>query len=307
MAITRLSYVSIKVLDLDVAVRHYTEVIGLRLTGRQDGRAYLQAPDSQDHHCVILNRSDSAGLDHVGFKVDDPQDLDEALDAARRHGLDARRRPAGEILGQGEGVTIVLPSKHSIHLFFHSDRVGYAAGMRNPDPIAEDTTGVNPVSHLDHILVVCPDPAPTVAFLKEALDFNVSEQVLDPAGKLFAAFTTVGHTMHNLAMAPGPEGGLHHLAFYVYDRADVIRRVDLLKHRKVPTLQYGLTRHGVAGVTTTYFFDPSGNRNEFQCGAYETPGVPDRVETINWDLPSMGKGTFYYEGAVAPQFYETVS
>lgn len=307
MAITRLSYVSINVTDMDAALAHYQDIVGLRLTGRDAQRAYLQAPDSQDHHCLILNPAASAGVEHIGVKVTDPADLEEAAAAAQAHGLATERVAAGTILGQGAGLKIHLPSGHILNLFHHSERVGYATGMRDPDPIADQVTGVNPVSHLDHMLIVCQNPAPTAKFLKEVLDFNISEHVVDPAGNLFAAFTTLGNTMHNIAIAPGPDGGLHHIAFYVYDRADVIRRVDLLKHRQVPTLEYGLTRHGVAGVTTTYFFDPSGNRNEFQCGAYETPGIPDAVEPVVWDLPNMGRGTFYYESAVAPNFYETVS
>lgn len=307
MAITRLSYACIDVTDLGAAEAHYVHTIGLRITGRDASRVYLQAPESQDHHCIVLRQGQQAGIDHLGLRVNDPADLGEVEREAQVRGLATRRLAAGSVLGQGEGVEVTLPSKHRIVLFYHSERAGYACGMRNPDPILDAVDGVNPVSHLDHVLIVCENPAPTVDFLQEVLDFNISERVLDPAGNLFAAFTTLGNTMHNVAIAPGPDGGLHHIAFYVQDRADVIRRVDLLKHRKVPTLEYGLTRHGVAGVTTVYFFDPSGNRNEFQCGAYETPGVPGAIGDVTWDLPSMGKGTFYYESAIAPQFYELVS
>ena len=85
-------------------------------------------------------------------------------------------------------------------------------------------------------------------------------------------------------------------------------KTNLLKSKNIPTMEFGLTRHGVAGVTTVYFFDPAGNRNEFQCGAYETPGVPDRVELVTWDVANlMGKGGFYYEAAVEPKFFITVS
>lgn len=307
MSITRLSYVCLNVTDLEKAERHYQDMIGLRTTGRRDGRVYLQAPDSQDHHCVILRASDSAGLDHIGLKVTEAEDLEEAEREARRYQLKTHRVNAGEYIGQGEGLKIHLPSGHVLNLFHHSETIGYTHGMHNPDPISDDTVGVNPLSHLDHMLVCCENPAPTVEFLRDVLDFNISEQVVDPAGNLFAAFATLGNTMHNIAIAPGPNGGLHHVAFYVYDKADLIRRIDLLKHHQVPTLEYGLTRHGVAGVTTTYFFDPSGNRNELQCGAYETPGVPDSTSLITWTLPTMGKGTFYYEASIAPKFYETVS
>ncbi|MBS1188314.1 MAG: hypothetical protein H6R10_106 [Rhodocyclaceae bacterium] len=307
MAIIRLSYASLNVTDLGKAEQHYAKVVGLRTTGKTEGRVYMQAPDSQDHHCLILNESASAGLCHFGLKVSAPEDLQEAADKAAAAGLKVEWLKAGDILGQGESVMITLPSTHRINLFHHSEDIGYETGMRDPDPILKNVDGVNPVSHLDHALMVCSNPAETIRFLRDELDFNLSECGTAPDGTLFLGFLSAGNTMHQLAVAPGPDGGLHHIAFYVYDRADLIRRVDLLKHRGVPTLEYGLTRHGVAGVTTTYFFDPSGNRNEFQCGAYETSGASGRVRPINWKPEDLGQATFYYEGSVPEQFYTVVS
>lgn len=307
MAVIRLSYASLNVTDLDKAEQHYAHIVGLRTTGKSAGRVYMQAPDTQDHHCLILNESTKAGLCHLGLKVSDPDDLAEAAAKAAEAGLKVERIGAGDILGQGEGVMITLPSQHRINLFHESESIGYETGMRDPDPVLERVDGVNPVSHLDHALIVCSNPDQTIRFLRDVLDFNLSECGTAPDGSLFLGFLSAGNTMHQLAIGPGPDGALHHVAFYVVDRADVIRRTDLLKHRQVPTLEYGVTRHGVAGVTTVYFFDPSGNRNEFQCGAYETSGASGRVPPINWDMDALGQATFYYEASVPEQFYTVVS
>ncbi|HJV84990.1 MAG TPA: VOC family protein [Noviherbaspirillum sp.] len=307
MAVIRLSYASINVTDLDKAEQHYAHVVGLRTTGTSAGRVYMQAPDSQDHHCLVLNASDRAGLCHLGFKVSAHEDLQEAADKAVAAGLKVEWMESGTLLGQGEGVVITLPSAHRINLFHESECVGYETGMRDPDLVLERVDGVNPVSHLDHALIVCSNPDQTIRFLRDVLDFNLSECGAAPDGSLFLGFLSAGNTMHQLAIGPGPDGGLHHIAFYVVDRADVVRRTDLLKHRNVPTLEYGVTRHGVAGVTTVYFFDPSGNRNEFQCGAYETSGASGRVPSISWSMESLGQATFYYEASVPEQFYTVVS
>ena len=308
MAITRLNYVSLYVTDLEMAKKHYEEVIGLRVTGSTDSQVYFQSADSQDHHCIIINASSRAGVEHIGFKVSDPEDLEKIETVSRQHGLEVNKVPAGVILGLGDGIKVQLPSGHCLNFFYHSDCIGYANGMLNPQAIADKIVGVNPVSHLDHILITCENPAETIKFLTDVLDFNVSETATAPDGSMIAGFATLGNTMHNMAIAGGPNGALHHIAFYVYDRADVISRVDLLKSKKVPTMEFGLTRHGVAGVTTVYFFDPSGNRNEFQCGAYETPGIPNKIPLVNWDVANLtGKGTFYYEATIEPKFYQTVS
>lgn len=304
MAITRLNYVSLNVISLDECERHYTEVIGLRVTDRRPGRIYLQAHEAQDHHCVVLNQSDRAGLDHMGFKVTEAADLDEAEAAARAGGLACHRAPAGELVGQSAGLRITLPTGHVINLFQHAAHVGYSTGMRDPDPVIDRIDGINPVTHVDHLLVAGPNVRQAAAFMREALDFGVTETIVAPDGAEVTIFLTVGNTMHNIALAEGPTpGALHHIAFYVHDRADVIRRVDMLKHRGVPTLRYGLTRHGVAGVTTTYFHDPSGNQNEFQCGVYQTSGIPDAVPPVRWDFENIPRGVFYYENQLFDEFF----
>jgi catechol 2,3-dioxygenase len=307
MAVSRISYLSIRALDLAACEKHYTEVIGLRVTGRSPGQVYLQAHESQDHHCIILNEADRAGVDHVGFKVNDPADLNEAEAGAKAWGLKTQRVAAGEVMGQGEGVKIELPSGHTFNFFYHSDKVGYSYGMKDPDIILDDLTGVWPVTHLDHTLLAGTDCDKSVKFLQEVMDFNVTETIHGPDGNPFAFFLTVSNTIHNVAFAPGPPNSLHHIAFYVNDRADVIRRVDMLKHRKVATFDYGISRHGVAGVSTVYFHDPSGNRNEFQCGIYEASAIPNRVPPIVWAGEHIPRGVFYYESAVLANFFEVVT
>jgi catechol 2,3-dioxygenase len=210
-------------------------------------------------------------------------------------------------LGQGEGVKITLPSGHVFNLFYHSDNIGYTYGMKDPDIIKDNLNGVWPVTHLDHTLLAGNDCDKTAKFLEEVLDFSLTETINGPDGKPFAFFLTTSNTVHNVAFAPGAPNSLHHFAFYVSERADVIRRVDMLKHKQVPTFDFGISRHGVGGVSTTYFFDPSGNRNEFQCGIYEAPLIPKTVPPIVWAGEHIPRGLFYYESAAPAGFLEVVT
>lgn len=307
MAISRFSYASLNVQDIDASVRHYTEVVGLRLVDRTKTTAYFQGADNQDHHCVIISQRKNAGLDHVGFKVNERGDLDEAAKAARDHGLAVKEVKAGQIKGQGRGVRITLPSKHDMVLFYEAEKIGYLTGMENPDPVPRQEKLGGKVTHLDHTLLSCEDREPTVRFLTEVLDFSLTEKVVDPTGGIIAAFMSCGHTMHDLALGPGPDGSFHHMAFGMESRGEVIEGVDILKETDTPALEYGITRHGVAGVTTIYFHDPSGNRNEFFNGAYLAPGMPNEIDPIVWQLEEFPRGGFYYESNVPQSFFETVT
>lgn len=307
MALTRFSYASMKVTDLPAAVDHYTNVVGLRLVQKTARQAYLQAADNQDHHCLVLNQAKNAGIDHVGFKVSDKADLTEASKAAREWGLAVKEVPAGKVKGQGEGVRITLPSKHDMVLFHHIDKIGYETGMKNPDPVPGQNRLGAKVTHLDHTLLSTQHMDETVRFLREVLDFDLTEKVVDPAGNAVASFLTCTNTMHDLALGPGPDGGFHHMAFGVESRGEVIEGVDILKETRTPALQYGISRHGVAGVTTIYFHDPAGNRNEFFNGAYNTPGVQGEVPPIVWSMDQFPRGAFYYESDIPDEFFAEVS
>ncbi|MGE0810874.1 MAG: VOC family protein, partial [Immundisolibacter sp.] len=170
MAISRFSYASMNVMDVDAAVRHYVHVVGLRETDRDEqGRVYLQAADVQDHHCLILNPAKSAGVEHIGFKVNDPADLDEAAAAVAAYGQPVTRIAAGAVKGQGEGIRFPLPSGQHMLLYFHADKIGYATGMENPSPVPPHGTPGGRVTHLDHTLLSAQNPQDDVNFLMQVL------------------------------------------------------------------------------------------------------------------------------------------
>ena len=91
MAITgiiRPGHVQLRVLDIEAAVRHYRDVIGLIETARDPpGRIYLKAWDEHDHHSVVLREADTAGMDFMGFRVDSPATLAKLAADVKASGL----------------------------------------------------------------------------------------------------------------------------------------------------------------------------------------------------------------------------
>src|SRR6185312_16170236 len=73
MAITgvlRPGHVAIRVRDMELAVRHYTEVLGLIETARDaQGRVFLKAWDEHDHHSVVLREAAEPGMDYMGWRI----------------------------------------------------------------------------------------------------------------------------------------------------------------------------------------------------------------------------------------------
>ena len=98
-----------------------------------------------------------------------------------------------------------------------------------------------------------------------------------------------GQHPHDIAVIKGPNGKLHHFAYWLDDWNQILRAGDVFAMDDV-SVDVGPTRHGITRGTTIYFFDPSGNRNEVFTGGYRTgPDFP----TITWTADQTGKGIFY--------------
>ena len=80
MALTgvlRPGHVCIRVLEMEPALKHYKDVLGLIETARDEktGRVFLKAWDEHDHHSIVLREADEAGMDYMGWRVDSPATL----------------------------------------------------------------------------------------------------------------------------------------------------------------------------------------------------------------------------------------
>ena len=106
------------------------------------------------------------------------------------------------------------------------------------------------------------------------------------------------HSPHDVAIVNGPNGALHHFAFWLDDWDQVRKAADILAFNGVQ-IDQGPTRHGVTRGNTIYFFDPLGIRNEVFTGGYRPdPDFP----SITWTEDQFGRGLFYYENVISQRF-----
>jgi catechol 2,3-dioxygenase len=297
MSILRLSHVEIRTPDLELSTAYYTEVVGLLETARESERVFLKAWDEHQHHSVVLTFAPTHGLNHFGFKVTDAADLDryaERLDAA---GLEVERVAAGAWgPGHGESIRFVLPSGHSMELVHGMEQVGNSLPLTNPPPKPIGLVGIAP-PRLDHLFLTVEDVGAITDFLCDVLDFRVTEQVVGDDGFRLATWLEVSHSSHDIALLTGPNGGLHHIAWFVEDWTAIRDAADLCVYHGV-ALDTNPTRHGATRGHCLYFFDPVGNRNEVFTGGYRVdPGSEPTV----WTEAEMGRALFWYDGVVRPK------
>ena len=91
--VMRPGHVQIRVLDMNEAVKHYKDLLGLIEMDRDDqGRVYLKGWTEVDKFSVVLREADEPGMDFMGFKCLD-EDVLLRLPAMPLNSTPPKNRP----------------------------------------------------------------------------------------------------------------------------------------------------------------------------------------------------------------------
>jgi len=304
--VLRPGFVQLRVMDMDAAVKHYRDMLGLNLvTTAPDGRVYFKAHDEFDHHSIVLREADSPGMDCMGFKVSDEKCLDKFKSDLEQQGLPVSEIEAGEQLNTGRRVRFIAPTGHSIDLYCDMELSEAGPMVDQPDIYVDPPRGMAAI-RMDHCLLYGGDIDATERVFIDILGFKRSEFIHAPGNpeETIAIFITCSNKAHDLALVRHDEDNkLHHVSFLVEDWAAIGHAADLMARFNIP-VDIGPTRHGITRGKTIYFWDPSGNRNEVFAGGYDFyPDNPVR----HWSAENVGKAIFYYEKEINDTFLSVVT
>ncbi|HBW84286.1 catechol 2,3-dioxygenase [Thalassolituus maritimus] len=303
--VMRPGHVQIRVLDLDEAVKHYADLMGLIEMDRDDqGRVYLKGWTEVDKFSVVLREADEAGMDFMAFKVADEATLDSLAQDLRDYGLELTELPAGDLKDCGRRIQFTAPTGHHFELFATKEQTGkWGVSNRNPEAWPRDAKGMK-ATRFDHCLLYGDDIDGVLDIFTNVLGFQLVEQVVEPDGNKIAIFMACSMKEHDIAFIRQPmKDKFHHASFFLESWEDVLKAGDLLSMTDTP-IDIGPTRHGLTHGTTIYFFDPSGNRCEvFSGGDYTYPDHP----VITWDAEQLGKAIFYHDRELNERFLTVVT
>jgi catechol-2,3-dioxygenase len=148
MALKKLGHVVLKVRDLDRSEAFYTDIVGLRVTGRLPGRmVFFGVPGNDDSHDLALWKAgpDAApqeprqvGLFHVAWQVERPEDLEAAYGRLRVRGV-----PVHGTMDHGANLSVYFedPDGHMLEFTYEKPRETWPAEQnpfagRDPLPFA---------------------------------------------------------------------------------------------------------------------------------------------------------------------------
>jgi catechol 2,3-dioxygenase-like lactoylglutathione lyase family enzyme len=277
--ITDIGHVAIQVPDLDAAVGHATQLLGLRETKRKSGVSYLSHGASLPshralHHSLQYIEGPTLALDHIGLDV-----ANEAALAALRTHLEQANVPLISETPQEDGIGAAIrfagPDGHVFEV---------VGGM---EELAKEATFSSRARSFGHVAIKTGETLDrTLGFLVDVLGFKVSDYIgaVTPEGyKPFLGFTRCTPVHHTIALLLGPPG-LYHYAFEVASiqaLADIGDALDRAGQRVI----WGPGRHGAGDNLAVYHYDGSGTIVEHYCEMQLI--VDDSWEPRRWDLADV--------------------
>jgi catechol 2,3-dioxygenase len=298
--LSQLAHVELINRDPEASARFFHDVLGLEETARDWQSIYLRGWGERFHHSLILTEGEPA-LGHIGWRAASPEALERAA-----AGLEDTGHGEGwvdPVTGHGRAYRFRGPGGHLEEVFWDVERYRATSALapRFPHrPQRFRPRGVG-VRQIDHVTIPTADIFGDAAFRRDVLGFRFTGWTghpLDPDEPIFAQCST-NEQAHDLGLVPesaGLSGRLHHVAFWVDQREDVLRGADVLLDHDV-ALEYGPGRHGMGEIAFVYFREPCGARIELNSGGYRNY-EPD-LETVKW-TPQQGSND-WYQNSVFPE------
>ena len=198
MGILRTGRVQLRMTNWEESINYYKNVLGLIETAREDDLVYLKAWDEHDHHSVILQKADTAGLEHLAFKVESPEDLDMYEKKLNDYGVATTRIPAGTRIAEGEAVRFQLPTEQYVELYAEIEQVGNGLPLVNPAPWPDGLVGIAP-PRLDHLLIAGEDVAGSTKLLMDVFGFSMAERLFKKTAKAILQLGCLLQTLHMIS------------------------------------------------------------------------------------------------------------
>jgi catechol 2,3-dioxygenase-like lactoylglutathione lyase family enzyme len=232
----RFAHATLATPDLARQIDYFTQVAGLVLAERENGRAYLAT--KLGDLVVQLEKADAARCARLAFQVAPDADFDELRRGVEAEGLrcEVRNDPS-------PGIAKMLA--------FEDPKGTVCEVFATQTPIANNqpVAGIGPLK-LGHLAYVVDDPKRFADFYTHVLGFRVSDWIAD-----WFVFLRCGPDHHTINFVRGKRTQMHHIAFELKDWAHIQTACDFLGSKNIPII-WGPGRHGPGHNVYTYHRNP---------------------------------------------------
>jgi catechol 2,3-dioxygenase len=274
----------------DDSLRFFEQVLGMEVEATQSHSVFLRGWGDYQRYCLKLTESDQAGLGHMALRASSPEALERRVAAIEATGL-GQEWIDGD-LGHGPAYRFTDPDGHVMELYFETEKYDPPEHLRpslKNQPQRYLGRGAA-VKRLDHVNVLARDVLANRTFAQDVLGYRLYERIELDDGSEAGAWMSLSIAAHELiyvADAHGLEGRLHHLAFWVDTREEVLRAADLFLDNGIH-IEAAPSKHAIAQGFFLYGIEPGGNRVEVTTGGYFVYD-PDPEPTV-WNEAERARG-----------------
>jgi catechol 2,3-dioxygenase len=248
----------------DESLRFFTDVLGMEIEASEGQSVFLRGWGDYLRYSLKLTEAAKPGLGHMAIRAWTQEGLDRCVE-----GIDGEWV---EDHGHGPAYSFVAPSGHRFELLFDADKYDppdhLKPALKN---VPQKNTGRGAaVKRLDHVNVLAADVRASREFATDKLGYRLYEQIVLDNGRETGAWLSLSIAAHELIFvedAYGLNGRLHHVAFFVDTREEVMRAADLFLDNGV-YIEAAPSKHAVAQGFFLYGYEPGGNRVEVTTGTH---------------------------------------
>jgi len=239
----RLGHATFETPDIDKAIEHHTQIVGLSLVARERDRAFLATRTGQ--LAIEFTKGARAQCTKLSFEVPANADFADIRRELQTHGVASEER-SDSVPGLTNVLSFKDPKGTSIELFRDWSYVGNQ----------QQVFGVGALK-LGHVAFIVPEPKVLAEFYGKVLGFRVSDWIAD-----FFVFMRCNADHHTVNFIRGDKVSMHHIAYEVKDFAHLQSACDILGQKKIP-IAWGPVRLGPGHNVATFHRDPDDWITEF--------------------------------------------
>lgn len=272
------------------SLRFFVELFGMEIEHREGESVFLRGWGEYQPYGLKLTESELPGLGHTAIRAWSPEALQRRVNAIEATGLGIGWNDGDH--GHGPAYEFKDPDGHAFEIHFEQDRYVPPEHLRprlKNVPQRHVDRGAA-VKRIDHVNVLASDVAANRAFATEQLGYRLYEQVVNDDGSEQGAWMSLSIAAHELIYTAdhgGGRGRLHHLAWFVDTREELLRAADLFLDADVP-IEAAPSKHAVAQGMFLYVYEPGGNRVEVTTGTHFI--FDPAYEAVSWTQAERARG-----------------
>lgn len=275
----------------DDTLGFFTDLLSMEVVDIAEGTAYLRTWDDYELCSLKLTARSEAGVGRVGIRAIDQEGLQRRAEAITSSGLGSGWRDG--FPGRGPTYGFFDPDGHEWDLYFETERFrpsGLAVPALKNQAQRRPSHGIG-VRRLDHVNYLAAEVETNRDFLVSVLGAKPTEQIQLNSGRIagiWLTFTNKGYDVVYTDDWTKTRGRLHHIAFAVDQREDILRGADTFLEHGV-FIETGPHKHAIQQTFFLYVWEPGGNRIELVNPGARLVMAPD-WPLITWTEADRAKG-----------------